>query len=157
MHDNTESPDSIQPILAIRAWNIHQENQIFYLASCYQYNLIWPISTYVAAHCTVNDPWNKSGIKHSAPILDCDCGIYALKKMPEETELLPWEKNSILGLAFLWGKIIEGTKGYRAQYSKPAALLEDDRKDIIYSIARNYSIPVVKDLNISENQLHFDF
>lgn len=152
-----ETPDSIEPILAIRAWNVHKESSRYFLSSCFQYNIIWPLKTKLSALCLADDPWMSSGIKHTAPISDCDCGIYALKKAPDDSELLPWEKDSILGLAFLWGRVIEGTKGYRAQFSKPAALLKDDRKDLIENLARDYSVPVIDDLNISGIQLHFDF
>lgn len=103
-----------------------------------------------------DDPWFNAGIKHEAPIKDCDCGIYALKKSPGDDELIPWEENSIIGLTFLWGRVIEGTKGYRAQYSKPAALLKDSRYDIISNLAKLYSIPIIEDLNFFQLPPSFD-
>lgn len=157
LYDNTELPDSIEPILAIRGWNIYQENNKYFLSSCFQYKIIWPFKTKLSALCLANDSWMSPGIKHTAPLQDCDCGIYALKKAPDEHELLPWEEDSILGLVFIWGKILEGTKGYRAQFSKPAALLQDERSEIISSLAQNYSVPVVEDLNISADSLPFQF
>lgn len=96
-----------------------------------------------------DDPWFNAGIKHEAPIKDCDCGIYALKQSPDEHELIPWENDSVVGLTFLWGKIIEGTKGYRAQYSKPAALLSDSRNEIVKNLAELYAIPIIQELNFS--------
>lgn len=156
MQENFELPDSIQPILAVRAWNIISEQDRYFLASCHQNNLIWPVSTELSAICTVNDPWGQSGIKHSAPILDCECGIYALKQMPGSAGSSPWESDSVLGLAFLWGRIIEGTLGYRAQFCKPAALLDDGRAQILNSLSETYSIPLVSDLNISRISLHFE-
>lgn len=150
LYEQVELPDSIEPILAVRAWNLHREGRQYFLSSCFQYNIIWPHSTKLSALCLADDPWLNSGIKHTAPIQDCDCGIYALKKVPDEHELIPWEKESIVGLAFMWGKVLEGTKGYRAQYSKPAALLNDERYDIINKLAKDYSVPVVESLNISD-------
>lgn len=150
LYEQVELPDSIEPILAIRAWNLQLEGSHYYLSSCFQYNIIWPRETKLSALCLADDPWMTSGIKHNAPIQDCNCGIYAIKKIPEQNELIPWEQKSIVGLVFLWGKVLEGTKGYRAQYSKPAALLNDDRSDIIATVAQDYSVPVVEDLNISD-------
>lgn len=150
LYENSELPDSIEPILAIRAWNLHREGTKYFLSSCFQYNIIWPKQTKLSALCLADDPWMISGIKHIAPIQDCDCGIYALKKAPEDQDLIPWEENSIIGLAFMWGKVLEGTKGYRAQYSKPAALLNDNRSDIISKLAENYSVPIIEDLNFSD-------
>lgn len=148
--EEIELPDSIEPILAVRAWNLYKDNNNYFLSSCFQYNIIWPPKTKLSALCLSDDPWMSSGIKHDAPISDCDCGIYALKKAPDEHELIPWEDNSIIGLVFMWGKVIEGTKGYRAQYSKPAALLNDKKFDKIWKLAESYEIPVVEDLNFSE-------
>ena len=144
-----ELPDSIEPILAVRAWNIYKDSDSYFLSSCFQYNIIWPKQSKLSALCLSEDPWLNSGIKHDAPITDCDCGIYALKKAPDEHELIPWEDNSIIGLAFIWGKVIEGTKGYRAQFSKPAALLDDNKKETKL-LARGYKIPLVNNLNFSE-------
>lgn len=155
LYEDTELPDSIEPILAVRAWNIYKENNKYFLSSCFQYKIIWPFETKLSAFCLADDPWGNSGIKHTAPISDCDCGIYALKKVPDEHELLPWEEDSILGLVFIWGKVIEGSKGYRAQFSKPAAILQDDRMNIVTSLSKNYSVPVVEDLNISSKFLPF--
>lgn len=149
LYENTELPDSIEPILAIRAWNIFRDGDQYFLSSCFQYNIIWPPKTKLSALCLNDDPWMVSGIKHTAPIKDCDCGIYALKKFPNKEELIPWDDKSIIGLAFVWGKIIEGDKGYRAQFCKPAALLENKHKEIKI-LAKNYSVPVVKDLNFSD-------
>lgn len=149
LYENTELPDSIEPILAIRAWNIFHDNGQYFLSSCFQYNIIWPRESKLSALCLSDDPWMSSGIKHTAPIKDCDCGIYAIKKLPNEEELIPWDDKSIIGLAYVWGKIIEGDKGYRAQFCKPAALLEDGKKETKV-LAQNYSVPLIKDLNFSE-------
>lgn len=152
LYESIELPDSIEPILAVRAWNIHREAQRYFLASCFQYNIIWPFENKLSAICLNDDPWLMSGIKHSAPLQDCDCGIYALKKSPTHDELIPWEDKSVVGLVYLWGKVLEGTKGYRAQYSKPAALLKDDRNTLITTLAESYSIPVIEDLNFFPHQ-----
>jgi hypothetical protein len=55
-----------------------------------------------------------------APFEECSCGIYALK---------PGVRNSyggaVRGEVWLWGKVIVGEHGYRAQYAYPKLLVVD--------------------------------
>lgn len=94
------------------------------------------------------------------PSLDCSCGIYAFKAMnslPEyvrqinrrvtvavgETEDLP----SVIGEVSLWGKCIEFTKGWRAQYGYPKSIYLPDEASVEYEgvvcrVAANYGVEV---------------
>lgn len=47
----------------------------------------------------------------------CSCGIYAYKAYEEAKRACGG--SGVLGEVYLWGKIIEGTDGYRAQYAYP--------------------------------------
>jgi hypothetical protein len=52
---------------------------------------------------------------HSAPDKDCTCGIYAAM-----TEKGVPQGGNVYGKVKLWGKIVPGEKGYRAQFAYPS-------------------------------------
>lgn len=77
-------------------------------------------------------------IEHEAPYESCSCGIYA-KSEPYKPErcaqyvtLLyggatpPFYGDTIYGSAYLWGKVIPGSSGYRAEYAYPKELTVKD-------------------------------
>lgn len=49
-----------------------------------------------------------------APRVGCSCGIYALKN--------PDELTGVFGEVSLWGRVVQGSKGYRAQFAYPRKL-----------------------------------
>jgi hypothetical protein len=67
----------------------------------------------------------KSQRHHSPPTKTCTCGIYALNKWEPShpKKLRPWQSEAITGLIHGWGHIVIGSKGFRAQYAKPIALV----------------------------------
>lgn len=96
------------------------------------------------ARCEVRDA-DDERLTHEAPDPGCRCGIYGFKQVEWVDEALlellagklaqyskgtrrgprfdPAKETWIaVGSVFLWGKVIEGTWGYRAQYAYPEAL-----------------------------------
>lgn len=72
----------------------------------------WPVGKELDAICTD---------RHRCPSQRCQCGIYALKS------LAILRKSSYFGYdcygqVALWGKIIEGEDGYRAEFAYPKAI-----------------------------------
>jgi hypothetical protein len=63
--------------------------------------------------------------EHSAdqriPADNCQCGIYAFKT-PYKLRQDNYLNQSLLGEVWLWGKVIECTMGFRAEYAYPKAL-----------------------------------
>jgi hypothetical protein len=55
------------------------------------------------------------------PIDNCQCGIYAFKT-PYKLRKDNYLNQSLLGEVWLWGKVIEYTMGFRAEYAYPKAL-----------------------------------
>jgi hypothetical protein len=106
-------PDSIEPIVGRRCWGLAQLLDGALLL-CSSAETIWPAEQPLEAECSK---------RHSAPAKRCSCGIYAL------AESEPWPYYSfegsrypVWGEVLLWGVVIEGDKGYRAQYAYPKAL-----------------------------------
>jgi hypothetical protein len=58
--------------------------------------------------------------EHVAPHESCSCGIYAAKDL--DTLRTVSGPGLIVGEVYLWGKVIPGELGYRAQYAYPKSL-----------------------------------
>jgi hypothetical protein len=62
---------------------------------------------------------------HEAPHAECGCGYWAFSERDKLNEALPaiWVWGSrpslVTGEVLLWGRIIEHTHGYRAQFARP--------------------------------------
>jgi hypothetical protein len=82
------------------------------------------------------------------PLTRPGCGIYAFKQ-PEQlaTESYMYLGGNVIGTVYLWGRIYEHERGYRAQYAYPASFVQGFECDI-EPLAEIYHIPADK-----ENQL----
>jgi hypothetical protein len=62
---------------------------------------------------------------HTSPMEGCRCGIYALQN-PTELPFIRQSRSTLDGYVFgvvkLWGKVIRGSRGARAQYAYPSRL-----------------------------------
>jgi hypothetical protein len=106
-------PDSIEPIVGRRCWGLAKTNDGIFLGSGHG-GTIWPGREPLEAACPR---------AHTSPDNSCSCGIYALAA----TE--PWPYYSfegpgyaVWGEVLLWGVVIKGDKGYRAQFAYPKVL-----------------------------------
>lgn len=110
--------------------------------------------------------WNATGWRHKGaagrdlPVVNCTCGIYALKSVDETLTSLTrkgsnigavrhdqnsrylyipkaWylAQGSVLGVVELWGKIITAENGYRAQHGQLRALVcAPDKVADVYAV-----------------------
>ncbi len=65
-----------------------------------------------------------------APSLECACGIYAAREPEDALVYLtgrdePGVVGRVLGRVALWGLVVEGEHGWRAELAYPAALESD--------------------------------
>jgi hypothetical protein len=99
-------PDSIEPVEAWRGWEFNGRHL-------------------ESLHYAMHGPWlpgtafqAKCGGKrtHHAPNEACICGIYAVNTR----EQIP--AGTIIGKVKLWGTVIPGTKGLRAEFAYPSEL-----------------------------------
>jgi hypothetical protein len=58
---------------------------------------------------------------HEPPQTDCTCGIYAAKTL-HHLRSAGFERYGICGEVFLWGKVVEHERGWRAQLAYPKNL-----------------------------------
>lgn len=71
--------------------------------------------------------------------IHCECGIYAWKNR-SNVEENDNSCNCIKGEVWLWGKIIEHAKGYRAEYAYPKAFEKSVDAD---RVARAYGVKIL--------------
>lgn len=162
-YEGSLTPDTIVPLIGIRAWKAkHNGQHQLRLSSVYKETL-WPINRKKMASCIepfpnwVQSPdgiWllNQTAIHdpHDAPDEDCSCGIYAVNSTDYSDNLTAWPDSTYIGLVFIWGKVLEGQKGFRGQFARPAALFKEDKKKaMIQRLAKIYRIPVVDDLDVA--------
>lgn len=125
-----EVPDSATPILGWRTWAVKWDQNEPVLAASTR-PCIWPTREKLTADCIHTDEITAmaqvlAGVygvdlqpRHgSSPDSSCICGIYALKEWDE----VFLYGGSVFGEVKLWGKVIEGTKGYRAEFAYPSRL-----------------------------------
>jgi hypothetical protein len=128
-------PDSIEPLVGRRCWGLAETADGIFICSGHSAT-IWPGDQPVEAACTR---------AHTSPGKSCSCGIYALA----ETE--PWPYYSfegpgyaVWGEVLLWGVVIKGDKGYRAQFAYPKTLyLAHKDYDFVAPLRESYrDVPV---------------
>lgn len=114
-------PDRITASYGWRAWHV-RDGQLYPLIK----NTLPLPKEAVAATCL-----EKLHSEAETPHLDCMCGFHAAK---DPRELIGWiwrgrlmkPEPVVIGRVALWGRIIEGTQGFRSQYVYPTALYAYD-------------------------------
>jgi hypothetical protein len=140
------APDGIEPVLAARLWVLREDDLT--LRSLVK-PVIWPPDSPLHAQCKAPDELRTDD--HPAPGEACFCGVWALRS-PHGLELVDWpalEKGwRVGGITKLWGRVVVGTKGWRAEWARPAALVVPGRRrsipvDLARSVASRYGIHVL--------------
>jgi hypothetical protein len=130
-YDLFDVPDGITPVVGIRGWR-YKDSRLW---SCYR-DIEWPTNSHVTSSCIhpTNYVVGEYGLrpkthKYGAPQKNCTCGIYALSEWPEGNikKVRPWPSDAVTGVILGWGHVVMGSKGFRAQYAKPIALISRPR------------------------------
>jgi hypothetical protein len=121
----------------------------------------------VVATCKVPGA-HKLGRSHSAPAIDCACGLHAYYTL-EQVELdagLPRGESlyggltprplRILGAVVGWGRMVMCVDGWRAEYARPVALAYEERSATLgRRIGGEYGVPVVARENLEQVALEY--
>lgn len=124
-------PDAIEPLVGWRYWRLDREGLLRSLSGSTRY--LWPPNRRFEAGCPVI---KRNGIDgryrfisgmrvdmHEAPGEMCRCGIYAARDLAHlRRQMLTGLGIKVVGEVSLWGKVIPGSKGLRAQYAYPRRL-----------------------------------
>lgn len=115
-------PDSSDPITAIRCWEVSLVDGIPALASV-SANSVWPSKKAMSASCHRHGLLGgEHGSTEDVPKDGCSCGIYAARMTEPKSAFRYFRGGVVIGTVSLWGKLIEGEKGYRAEFGYPQHL-----------------------------------
>lgn len=133
-------PDAIEPAVGYRVWRVNNDR-----LESLNHHAIWaPYETFVA-DCRVRG-------HPEPPVENCTCGTYAAATFNRLFEmgytssggLFSGSPEDILiaGTVNLWGNIIPGTHGWRAQFAYPRKfLIPYSYAFIAKGIAAEYGVP----------------
>ena len=130
-HDGITAPDVAEPIIGWRYWRFDRDCNR--LASLTGQAEVWPVNQAFRAACrfATRDPSDiryqfVGGFKrarHDAPEEECTCGIYAARDLRNlRGKMLFGLGLKVVGEVAMWGKVIPGPGGYRAQFAYPRRL-----------------------------------
>lgn len=119
-------PDSPAPVLGYRAWAVRETRNGLRLRSLwFPTGSEWPPFRRAEARCCAP---TLPLVRHRAPRPGHTCGLYAMKSVDDVRE---WTLDHaptggrpiVAGGVWCWGTVVEGERGYRAQYAYPASFL----------------------------------
>jgi hypothetical protein len=139
------APDLAQAVEGWRAWRVEREPPAFGIAprlySVSDANYYWAPRRFSQAECT--------SCGENLPGEHCSCGFYSAKTLrhlmdmgyptydPEEGEV------TVLGQVANWGKVVEGSQGWRAQKAYPVRLwVPYECWRLAASLRSGYGVPV---------------
>lgn len=141
-----KAPDYVTPFIGWRSWNLDVNGEKLSLRSVYYWTL-WPAREALVAICR-----HTFGHKfvHEAPLEDHTCGIHALGTRDAIAAWARVQKSPVVGTVKLWGRMVVGTMGYRAQYAYPSELWIQEKPghlslevpEIVEALQATYGIPI---------------
>jgi hypothetical protein len=124
------APDYIEPVLGWRVWLVVEHRGALRLGSVLYPN-VWEPRRDMAAGC---DLPSDAGSLHLPPHGECTCGLYAAASVTDAISYFDgYGQNSkrpvyrVVGRVSLWGRIIEGDRGWRASHAYPSRIYVPDR------------------------------
>lgn len=119
-------PDAIEPVCAWRCWSARlvathgRQYRAWRLASPAR-GTLWPVDAPLRARC------GRRMHRHRAPHERCACGIWALHDAGYDLVRLARSGGMpVVGTIAGWGQCIEGERGWRVEYARPARLIIPD-------------------------------
>lgn len=164
MDPEFKPPDMIGTVEGWRVWNVSADPQHFgvgpKLYSVSHGDYYWTPRKASYATCPggffdeeSGRPMCKQSTKDNpieVPGEQCSCGFYSAKTLPHLQQMsyhnYDAERGSyaVLGQLANWGKVIEGTQGWRAQIAYPAVLYVpfEAARVLAKPLAESYGVPV---------------
>lgn len=144
------TPTGIVPLIGFREWTVACEQarpprllSLFHPTS-------WPHDRPISAMCLrpVTWPYRPVEPAHAwVPNAGCQCGIYAFRR-PEFESLNGASGPKVRGIVMGWGRYVLGAVGWRTQFARLIALLDDvepGEGELVPMLARRYEVPIVPD------------
>jgi hypothetical protein len=153
------APDVVGTVEGWRVWKVAREVPLYGTAPklhSESYDYYWAPRVKARATCNKHEAHNDADSAKRVPNETCTCGFYAAKTLdqlrgmhyPRYDE--EGDRISVLGQMALWGKVIEGSQGWRAEFAYPARLwLPFEGFRLAKPLAKAYGVPVSL-LNITD-------
>jgi hypothetical protein len=129
------APDVPGLCVGWRAWTVVETVAGPRLASPMRAPTIWPPDQALVAQCTIRG--------HAVPGSSCTCGLYAVHDPTGVVWAVP--DRTVMGYVALWGRVVEGERGWRASHGFPLMLLCPRSMPAARRrrLAATYRVPVV--------------
>jgi hypothetical protein len=147
-------PDAIEPIVGWRYWRLGHDGRLRSLTGGQH---VWVPGQAIEAGCRFADADSRDrrlqlvpgyGVgPHASPGAGCTCGLYASRDLHRlRGQILFGLRRMVVGEVSLWGTVIPGQHGYRAQYAYPKRLcvferVADADPALLLALA-DYGVPV---------------
>lgn len=130
-----------EPIIAYRTWSVIQ----FETRSGAMEPRLGPVAA-GRSHYPLFKPMEAfcNHTHHEAPYSTCQCGVWAVKDGHID-QVRGQYGGGAWGEVYLWGRVLEGSRGYRAQYAYPKHLQCGD-EELGKQLRALYGVPVDVDL-----------
>jgi hypothetical protein len=142
-------PDGVVPLIGYREWALSRGDGGPPRLRSLFHPTVWPPDGPLGAVCLRPMIWNgRTGVGHtSVPDALCECGIYAFRD-PRFDTLRGAKGPKARGVVRGWGRYVLGTSGWRCEFARIVAVLEDaEDPDAIRAIGDRYGIPVLRSLD----------
>ncbi len=133
-------PRSVSPAIGWRAWRVEEHDARLWLCSL-TFGVRWPLREPMRAACDDG--------RHAPPGERCSCGIYAADSLTHLQDMgyngfeFTEETTVVIGEVKLWGKVVAGTQGWRAEFAYPSVLLVPyERWQSVRPLRDAYGVPV---------------
>jgi hypothetical protein len=146
--DAVSVPDAVEPVVGWRAWGVDAATlgrwQAPTVSLCsIAFECQWPTGRPFTAEC--RKPVGKC---LRSPASNCRCGIYAVHSPTQVFQVVGYRGPLVLGHVALWGCVVVGRRGWRAQYAYPRRLFVVDERgrDLGWVIGglEAYGVPVCR-------------
>jgi hypothetical protein len=118
-----DAPDYIAPVVGWRVWRVTENGDNFRLRSVL-YPSLWIPGEAMIGSCAPGRPG--CALRHSAPALECSCGLYAAADVEDALSYFDGHSAGcddavyrVIGRVSLWGSVVEGARGWRASHAYP--------------------------------------
>jgi hypothetical protein len=140
--DDMVIPDYTEVMIGWRAWRTKERDGKIFLHSVTKANHSWPHRKPLIATCLTTLRARRVH-PHPVPSVDyCTCGIYSTKTRAHLMSMSYPEQGQVIGEVSLWGRIVEGTHGWRAQFAYPRTLYVNYPSDNVVRLNEAYGVPV---------------
>jgi hypothetical protein len=135
-----DAPDLVAPVVAFRDFRLADEG-----LSSLRAGVVWRERT-LRAVCLPQSVDDFARPPHESPEPDCGCGIHVRFASSDRAATVDW--RGVPGIVTVWGRIMVGASGMRAEYARVEALGAYARwtrrqRDGVSSVAQELGVDIV--------------